>query len=207
MQVHRDQVGFMQKRSLLVLLLSALTACSPRDFLSRRLATDLIATSAEFNKQQQLVIKTGVVSNKDYVSPEFVVLQHHGWITANASKCPPGLEPAPCWDVSLTPAGIDTIRLMVHDDEATKPAITLPAARREVLEVTGISKQGNSADVEFTWKWVPVNEVGAAFYAEDQHYRSFVGFRQFDDGWRVSESTMRSGQSLEDALNNAQTTP
>lgn len=197
----------MQKRLLLVLFLCSLTACSPRDFLSRRLASDLLAASPEFNRQQQLVIKTGVVSNKDYISPEFVVLQHHAWVTANSIKCPPGLEPAPCWDVSLTPAGVDTIRLLVHDDEATKPAITVPAARREVLEVTGISKQGSTADVEFTWKWVPVNEIGAAFYAEDQHYRSLVGFRKFDDGWRMMQGAMRSGQSIEDALKNAQPTP
>ena len=197
----------MQKRPLLVLLLLPLTACSPRDFLSRRLATDLIAASPEFTRQQQLVIKTGVVSNKDYISPEFVVLQHHSWVTANAVKCPPGLDPAPCWDVSLTPAGVDTIHLLVHDDEATKPAIEVPAARREILDVSGISKQGSVADVEFTWKWVPLNEIGAAFYAEEQHYRSLVQVRQFDDGWRVAASTMRSGQSLEDALSNAQPAP
>lgn len=194
---------------ILSLLVSTLllSSCSPRDFLSRRLASDLIATSPEFHKQQSLIVKTGVVANKEYVSPQFVVLQHHGWVTANSAKCPAGVEPAPCWDVSLTPAGVDTIRLLVHDDEATKPAITIPAARREVIGVTGISKQGNNADVEFTWKWVPVNEIGAAFYAEDQHYRSVVGFRQFDDGWRVVQSGAHSGQPIDDALNNAETAP
>ena len=197
----------MQKKSILVIMLALLTSCSPRDYLSRRLATDLIASSTEFNQQQQLVLKTGVVSNKDYVSPEFVVLQHHGWVTANSAKCPPGLEPTPCWDISLTPAGVDTIRLLVHADEATKPAITIPAARREVMAVTGISKQGTSADVEFTWRWIPLNEIGAAFYAEDQHYRSIVGFRQFDDGWRMVQNVARSGQSMDDALKNAESTP
>jgi hypothetical protein len=205
----REQRGLCCRFQTFLLLTCTLLliSCSPRDFLSRRLATDLIATSPEFNKQQQLIVKTGVVSNKEYVSPEFVVLQHHGWVTANSAKCPAGVEPAPCWDVSFTPAGVDTIRLLVRDDEATKPAITIPAARREVIGVTGIGKQGNSADVEFTWKWVPVNEIGAAFYAEDQHYRSVVGFRQFDDGWRVVQSGTRSGQSIDDALNNAEPTP
>ena len=203
----RRGLRFCVKTVLLLLSTLLLASCSPRDFLSRRLATDLIATSPEFNKQQQLLVKTGVVSNKEYVSPEFVVLQHHGWVTANSAKCPAGVEPAPCWDVSFTPAGVDTIRLLVHDDEATKSAITIPAARREVIGVTGIGKQGNSADVEFTWKWVPVNEIGAAFYAEDQHYRSVVGFRQFDDGWRVVQSGTHSGQPIDDALSNAEAAP
>jgi len=195
------------KELLALVALTLLTACSPRDFLSRRLVTDLIASSAEFNQQQELVLKTGIVSNKDYASPEFVVLQHHGWVTANSAKCSPGLEPAPCWDISLTPAGVDTIRLLVHEDEATKPAITIPAARREVIAVTGISKQGTTADVEFTWRWIPANEVGAAFYTEDQHYRSLVGFRQFDDGWRIVQSVPHSGQSIDVALKNAEPTP
>lgn len=207
--VLREKWAFYSCFETVLLLASTLlvVSCSPRDFLSRRLAADLIATSPEFNKQEQLLVKTGVVSNKEYASPEFVVLQHHGWLTANSAKCPAGVEPAPCWDLSLTPSGVDTIRLLVHDDEATKPAVTIPAARREVIAVTGISKQGFNADVEFTWKWIPVNEIGAAFYAEDQHYRSVAGFRQFDDGWRLVQSTMRSGQSIDDALNHAEPTP
>ncbi|HTS05207.1 MAG TPA: hypothetical protein VMP68_06455 [Candidatus Eisenbacteria bacterium] len=206
-RLHAWAIQSMQKKSILLIALMLLVSCSPRDYLSRRLATDLIASSAEFNQQQQVILKTGVVSNKDYVAPEFVVLQHHGWVTANSAKCPPGLEAAPCWDISLTPAGVDTIHLLVHAEEATKPAIPIPAARRELISVTGISKQGISADVEFTWRWIPVNEIGAAFYFEDQHYRSLVGFRQFDDGWRIVQSVPRSGQSIEEALKNAEPTP
>lgn len=207
MQLHARAIQFMQKKFIILLTLTLLSSCSPRDYLSRRLATDLIASSAEFNQQQQVILKTGIVSNKDYVSPEFVVLQHHGWVAANSAKCPPALEPSPCWDIALTPAGVDTIRLLVHADEATKPTITVPAARRELMAVTGISKQGTTADVEFTWRWIPTNEIGAAFYAEDQHYRSLVGFRQFDDGWRILQPVPRSGQSIDEALKNAEPTP
>jgi hypothetical protein len=74
--------------------------------------------------------------------------------------------------------------------------------------VTGISKQGNLAEVDFTWKWNPLNEVGAALYSGDLHYISAVGFRDYDDGWRVVQSTLqiapRSGQSLDEALKNAE---
>lgn len=187
--------------------LVCLTSCSPRNFLTRRLASDLISTSAGFRTPQRFTLQTGIVSNTDYVSPEYLVIQHHGWISANQAPCTPGLTPPPCWDVLFTPSGVDTIRTVVSADESTKPAITIPAARRELISVAGISKQGSLADVEFTWKWTPLNEIGAALYSGDVHYRSLVGFRQYDDGWRVIEGTPRSGQSIDDALKNAEPMP
>ena len=161
-----------------------LSSCSPRDFLTRRLATDLIAASDAFKAPQQFALQTGIVSNKDYVSPEYIVLQQHGWIAANSAKCPAGTPP-PCWDVLLTPSGVDTIRALVPAEEAEKPLFFIPVAKRELVAVTGISKQGNLADVDFTWKWVPLNEVGAALYSADLHYSSTVAFRDYDDGWRI----------------------
>ena len=83
----------------------------------------------------------------------------------------------------------------------------LPAARRELVTVTGITKQGSTADVEFTWKWDPLNEIGAALYSGDVHYKSVVGFRQYDDGWRMIDGVPRSGQSIDDALKNAEPAP
>jgi hypothetical protein len=192
---------------ILCLLLASLTACSPRDYLTRRLATDLIAASTEFQTPQRYTLQTGVVSNKDYPSPEYLVLQHHNWISANSTPCPPGMTPPPCWDVILTPAGVETIRTIVSAEEAAKSTVLFPAARRELVSVTGIARQGSVADVEFTWKWIPLNEVGAALYSGDLHYKSVVGFRQYDDGWRVQQGTPRSGQSVEDALKNAEPAP
>lgn len=206
----REKWGFFARvrvNSVLVLSLLFLSACSPRDFLTRRLASDLIAASPQFRAPQQFVLQTGVASNKDYVSPEYILLQHHGWISANSTPCPTGVTPGPCWDVLLTPSGVDTVRTLVPAEEATKPAITLPVARRELVGVTGITKQGSAGDVEFSWKWVPLNEIGAALYSGDLRYKSIVGFRQFDDGWRLSESTPRSGQSIADALKNAEPAP
>ena len=88
-----------------------------------------------------------------------------------------------------------------------KPSVTIPVAKRELVEVTGISKQGNIADVEFTWKWNPLNEIGAALYSGDLHYKSTVGFRQYDDGWRILDPTARPGQPMDDALKNAEPIP
>jgi len=184
-----------------------LTACSPRDFLSRRLATDLIEASAEFRSPQQFVLHTGILSNKDYVSPEYLVLQHHGWISATSAPCPRDLTPPPCWDVALTPSGVDAVHTLVSPDEAGTSSLTIPAAQREFVGVSGITKQANAADVEFTWKWVPLNEVGAALYSGDLRYKSSVGFRNYDDGWRLMQGVLHSGQSIDDALKNAEPIP
>ena len=84
----------------------------------------------------------------------------------------------------------------------------IPVARRQLLGVSGISKSANIADVEFTWRWVPINPVGAALYDSGVRYRSTVGFRSYDDGWRVVDQSVPSNQTLDEALRNAQpTTP
>ena len=80
---------------------------------------------------------------------------------------------------------MDTVHAVIPADETSKPTLTIPVASRELVAVTGISKQGNVADVDFTWKWIPLNEIGAALYSGDLHYKSTVGFRDYDDGWRI----------------------
>jgi hypothetical protein len=198
----------MRKKSILCLTsVLLLASCSPRDFLTRRLARDLLSTSDAFKTPQHFVLQTGVVSNKEYFEPEYLVLQHRGWISATNSACAPGLTPPPCWDILLTPSGADTVRALVSAEEATKPAFAIPAAKRELLEITGVSKQNNVAEVDFTWKWVPLNEIGAALYSGELHYKSTVEFRDYDDGWRVVESTIHPGQTLDDALKNAEPAP
>src|SRR5260370_8346338 len=79
-------------------------ACSPRDFLTRRLAADLIAASETFRAHQQFQLVTGVVANKDYLAPDYLVLQHKAWISAPTAPSPAPLPPPPCWHVTLTPS-------------------------------------------------------------------------------------------------------
>ena len=186
-------------------LLSNTIACSPRDFLSRRLARDLIAGAESFKTQQVFELRSGIVSNQGFNSPESLVLQRRGWIIGTQQKCPRGIEPAPCWDVVLSPAGVDIFKPLMPS--GATGIIPVRVARREVLDITGISKAGTFADVEFTWHWMPTNDVGKALYDTGVRYRSTVGFRRYDDGWRVLTEQTRSGQSLEDALRNSQPTP
>lgn len=187
------------------LLLCSTLACSPRDFLSRRLARDLVAGAEAFKSAQIFSLKSGVVSNQEFNSPESLVLQRRGWIIGTQQKCPPGVQPAPCWDVVLSPVGVDVFKPLLQSDATG--IIPVRVARREVVDITGISKAGTFADVEFTWHWVPTNEVGKALYDTGMRYRATVGFRRYDDGWRVLTEQMRSNQSLEDALQNSHPVP
>jgi hypothetical protein len=194
------------KLSLLAVLLSLHPACSPRDFLTRRLAADLISTSDTFKAPQLFWLKTGIVSNQDFSSPDFVVLQHRGWIIGTEHKCPAGVEPPPCRDVLLTPLGVGTIRPLISTALPDNGPIGIQVVRRELLSIAGISKAGNFADVDFIWHWASMNQVGAALYDSGVHYRSTVGFRDYDDGWHVVEQAARSNQPLDEALRNAQPT-
>jgi ketosteroid isomerase-like protein len=193
------------KNSLLAALFCLSVACSPRDFLTRRLAADLISSSDAFKAPQTFWLVTGVVSNKDFSSPDAMVLQRRGWILGTEEKCLAGIEPAPCWDVQLTPLGVDAIRPLISSAPNNGP-IGIQVARRELIAVTGITKAGNFADVEFLWHWVSINQVGAALYDSGVRYRSTVVFRGYDDGWRVVEQNVPRDQTLEEALHNAQPT-
>lgn len=189
-----------------LLFLLLLASCSARDFLTRRLSSDLIAASSDLKAPQSFLLRTGIVSGKDYPSPEYLVLQNHGWISAATVACPAGLLPPPCWNIVLTPSGVDVVHSSTGQG-AAKSSISLPIARRELIGITGIAKQDNSADVEFEWKWVPLNEIGEALYSRDLRYRSTVGFRKYDDGWRLIETPVRSAQTMQDALKNAELIP
>jgi hypothetical protein len=196
----------MRKISTLALCLVGLlllSSCSPRDFLTRRLAADLIASSSTFRATRQFELTTGIISNQNYLAPQYLALQHRGWISGVVARCPPAVAP-PCWNATLTPTGVDTIQALLAPGDAEKQSFSIPAARRELIAITGIVKQGSLADVEFTWRWIPLNEVGAVMYSSDTHYRSIASFRSYDDGWRVVESPAHSAQPLDEALRNAE---
>src|SRR5271170_3486880 len=185
---------------LCLVLLCTTLGCSPRDFLTRRLAADLISASDAFKAPQLFWLRTGIVSNKDFSSPDFMVLQRRGWIVGTEQKCPGGIEPPPCWDAILTPLGVDTIRPLISTALPDNGPMAIQVARRELLAISGISKAGNFADVEFIWRWVSINQVGAALYDSGLRYRSTVQFRRYDDGWRVVEQSVPDNQPLDESL-------
>jgi hypothetical protein len=190
---------------LCLILLGLDLGCSPRDFLTRRLAADLISASDAFKTPQLFWLRTGLVSNKDFSSPDSMVLQRRGWIIGTEQRCPGGVDPPPCWDVVLTPLGVEMVRPLISSP-IPNSGPTLQVARRELLSIDGISKAGNSADVEFSWRWISMNPVGAALHDSGVRYRSSVGFRDYDNGWRIMEQAAPSNQSLDEALRNAEPT-
>jgi hypothetical protein len=198
----------MRKVSLILTLLCFSVACSPRDFLTRRLASALIASSEVFAAPQQFWLRIGPVSGKDYSSPQYLVLQHRGWIVGSSTPCPPEITPPPCYEVALTPAGVDAFHDLIRGTETGKEYFSIPTARRELVAVTGISESANLADVEFTWKWVPLNEVGSALNVGSLQYKSTVSLKHYDDGWRLIEANAaRSGQPMDEALKNSDPLP
>jgi hypothetical protein len=99
---------------------------------------------------------------------------------------------------------VDTFQSLIPHGTAEKQLFSIPAAHRELVAVTGIAKQGNAADVEFTWRWTPLNEVGAALYPSTAHYRSTARFREYDDGWRVVQGGSHPVLPLDEALKNSE---
>jgi hypothetical protein len=100
---------------------------------------------------------------------------------------------------------VDVFRSLIPAQDSSKQFFNIPTARRQIVEITGISKEGNVADVQFVWRWEPINEVGAALYDGGAKYTASVRFLHFDDGWRVLEGgAVRSNQNLNDALKNSE---
>src|SRR5271169_3758874 len=136
--------SLMRKTSSFVLCIACLlllSSCSPRDFLTRRLAADLIASSDTFQAPRQFTLRTGIVPNKDYLSSDYLVLLHRGWISGTSATCPPALGPPPCWDIMLTPSGVDTFQNLIAPGDAQKQSFSIPVLHRELVAITGIAKQ------------------------------------------------------------------
>src|SRR5207302_11320047 len=109
--------------ALVVCLLGA--ACSPRNFLTRRLAGDLITYADAFKTQQQFSLRLGVVSNKDYLSPEYLVLERRGCITGSTVSCSTEGSPPPSWDVARTPMSVETLRTLIPTDGGSTQRVTI----------------------------------------------------------------------------------
>jgi hypothetical protein len=197
----------MPKQKLTVLLAVCLLTlgCAQRDPLTRTFAASAISASPTFKTPQQFFLHTGVMSNKDYMAPEYLVLQRRGWITGATVPCTADVAPPPCYDVALTPIGVETFRDLIPADAKARQYLPISTARRQLVSVTGVSRADNLADVDFTWHWVPMNEVGAALVATGVTFQSTVGFKLYDDGWRVIEGTAtKSNQNMDDAVKDAQ---
>ena len=115
--VHPEEVDYVfctHLHSDLILVCLGL-GCSPRDFLTRRLAADLISASDAFKAPQCLAQDGHRFQQRFQFSPDSMVLQRRGWIIGTEQKCPAGVEPPPCWDVALTPLGVEMVRPLISN--------------------------------------------------------------------------------------------
>jgi hypothetical protein len=155
--------------------------------------------------------------------PSMAVLRHLGLVeaTAAAVKKPQRLAYTgylTMWEFKITP------RLTAEGKKAVRAAggegeAAVPLLRREIVEVTGVTKEGgNSARVEFTWRSAPT-PAGEAFDPTRPAFKSLqpalqqkltrvnvlgnslkVSFgevrratarvRLYDDGWRVESLSL-----------------
>jgi hypothetical protein len=101
--------------------------------------------------------------------------------------------------------GVETFRDLIAREGTPQQFFSVTTARRQLVSVEGIARDGNSAEVDFRWKWIPTNEVGAALSQTGVEFMSSVVFRHYDDGWRVMEGPVsKSQQGMDDALKDAQ---
>ena len=188
-----------------LLLVGITVACSPRDFLTRRLATDLIAGSDSFKTHPAILAANG----RD--------LQQRLHFARIRDLAPARLDHGQRRCLSSRNCCSAVLGHGDHSAGSGRPArlgfrdrsqfsIHQRASGTERTAGGHGHSQGRKswADVDFLWRWAAVNEVGAALYARNYRVQLHVGFVHYDDGWRVIEGGgLKGSQSLSEALKNA----
>jgi hypothetical protein len=107
-------------------------------------------------------------------NPTIAVLRHLGYAEVRATlvrhaRVPDRALPEP-WVFNLEPTLTDKGREAAKSQGLTGDK-AVPLARREVVEVTGVRKEGIRGEAEFTWKAVPT-EAGKAFDPSGDTFKS-----------------------------------
>jgi hypothetical protein len=97
--------------------------------------------------------------------------------------CREHINPYDCW-VVLTDKAPPNPKVMYNEYSHSVFNVLFPAAQAELIEVTGVSEQGNDATATFTWRYKPINELGEA-YGYGKQMQGTAQFQKFDDGWRL----------------------
>ena len=107
-------------------------------------------------------------------NPALAVLRHLGYAEVRATlvrhaRVPDRALPEP-WVFNLEPTLTDKGMEAAKSQGLTGDK-AMPLARREMVEVTGVRKEGIRGEAEFTWKAVPT-EVGKAFDPTSDTFKS-----------------------------------
>jgi hypothetical protein len=142
-----------------------LTRSDAAEKLSR---SDLFSKTVTFEYTKYLAYRRGANSAGDF----FRALNYLGYTDEKGGLTEKGISEKKNWIPSS----------MSEDYE-------VPLATRELLEITGIGElQGETGafvEVQYTWKWSPVNEVGTLMKLDEKTNAGSAAFRRFDDGWRL----------------------
>ncbi len=166
--------------------------------MARGVAAEKISASFDFRASKLAVIHLGNLQKWDR-SPEtqneYAALEKAGFITTRKGRSG--------WHVDVTPAGEKAFQAVdaTRDHEKDGDYFAIPLATREMVRVTGISINGNLAQVDFDWKW-KMNSLGLLFATADysvelreretgntaiysgDEFNTAI-FKKWDDGWRL----------------------
>lgn len=206
---------------IFALFLLSLAGCTSKD-LSRSTAESQITEANDFKSPYQIEYTQGsikfnegllmVISEdetkeeatqrkiKNYMelTPQVAVLYHHGLVEPKVTSRD---ARAPGKVYQNNPVFWRFIERYVGTEKADKywqqtgfqsTRETFPVAQREFIEVTGITKQGETqAMVEFTWRWKP-NEIGKALDSSTSEFKSLpVELQQLLSGEKIPEGAER----------------
>jgi hypothetical protein len=182
---------------LYLFIILALTGCTNAKELNRVRAADIIQSSGSFQESRKLPIATGGFcgslekfqqnDNKN----AYIVLKSLGLVElTNDGDWP---ECGGRTKVSFSDKGRVESKswTLVESHPGTNDYWDIDIADREIVEITGITqgKEGE-AKVEFTWKWVPANEIGKRLLIVNNVFRTAIQFQLYDDGWRVNDQLL-----------------
>lgn len=220
---------------VLTVLVILPAACVGSRELTRDKAAELIRNDEQFRAPESIALKPqpgwaqrvqsadeaqgqatarAVESYTEYFA-EVAVLRHLGLVDVKVTVTERPTPTHPFWEFRMEPHLTDEGRKEAAADPASAGRQAIALARKELIEVTGISiPRDGVAQVEYTWRLVPT-EAGAAFDTTTPAYknlpaplqklvvrptsltrataerrydgtkRSTALLRRYDDGWRV----------------------
>lgn len=189
----------------MVLALST-NACGPST-LDRDTANSKIVAALKAGPKVANEIETGKIQEGNAI-PESArdVLTKKGMITVIdlGQMAVDNFHTVPMIQIDLTPEGRKyLVEAKAFRDSVTQETVMynrMWMADQELLSITGLlaSPAGDSAQVEFTWKYAnltPFGEVASIFYtvqgkldySPDNVHKETVTFKKYDDGWRLPD--------------------
>lgn len=157
-----------------------LVACAGTRHLSRDRAAEILGGAPFFSegyREIEVVVGPRAVFEPGEME-EYQVLEKLGLVSIGRSELVSTIE--------VTKLGRERVSRSQATASELHKRYFFRVAQRKLVTVTGVAtgEQGQ-AQVEFTWTWKPINEIGRSLRADATTYQAMTRFRLFDDGWRI----------------------